>query len=138
MNDQLFPGGAITPPSIEQARLELARRSQATHQHRVKVFGTSIARAAPWDILLVLYVNYERTHINVSSIFTYINAPHTTGLRWLISLEKKGFVVRHSHPTDRRVNFVTLSPAGKRTLDQYFDALLSVNNAAPTRLRSAK
>ena len=127
MNQQSFVGGDSSSSVGDHSRTFFAERSRAARRHRVTVFGQSIAREVPWDILLVLYVNYQRAHLNVSSIFADI-APHTTVLRWLSHLEKEGYVIRYPHPTDARVSYVTLSPAGKSTLDLYFDSALSAND----------
>lgn len=116
--------------AIDEARTEFVRRSRAARQHRIKVFGTAIAREVPWDILLVLYMNHEQTKVSVSSIHADVIAPQTTVLRWLNHLESEGFVERWPNPTDQRISFIGLSTAGKCTLDLYFDTVLAAHYTA--------
>jgi hypothetical protein len=111
--------------SIDEARLQFVRRLRTARGHRVNVFGAVVARELPWDILLVLYSNYERSKVNVSSISVDVGAPATTVLRWLHRLEVKGFIERSPSPIDQRVVYVALSSAGKSTLDLYFDSILA-------------
>lgn len=121
---------ATASAAIEESRLEFVRRTRAEREHRIEIFGPVIARELPWDILLVLYVNHEQIRVNVSSIHADVGAAPTTVLRWLDRLEAKGFIERWPSSTDQRVTYISLSPAGKCTLDLYFDAILAATSNA--------
>lgn len=112
--------------TIDEVRMEFVRRLRAARQHRINLFGPLVARDLPWDILLVLYTNYKRIKVNVSSISVDVGAPSTTVLRWLRRLEDKGFIERSASSTDLRVSYIGLSSAGKCTLDLYFDSVLTM------------
>ena len=128
MNDQSFGGDPIALRSTERARKTLAWRARAARQLRVDTFGPLIARELPWNLLLLLYVHEGQVRLNVTSIHTEVGAPMTTVLRWLSHLEEEGFINRVRHPNDGRIAYISLSSAGKGTLDFYFDAALSMGN----------
>ena len=124
-NEPIDRAQAFDLVSIDEARLQFVRRLRMARAHRINVFGPTIAHDLPWDILLVLYSNYERTKVNVSSISVDVGAPPTTVLRWLDRLEEKRYIERSPNPTDQRVSYVGLTWAGKNTLDLYFDSILA-------------
>ena len=130
MNNQRFGGLSAIPLQIgDRIRLEIARKSRAARKHRAQVFGPGISRELPWDILLVLYTNHD-ARLTITSVQTDVGAPMTTVLRWLQILEDKEYIVRHRHPSDRRIVYVELSAEGRQTLDHYFEAIRAVDSAA--------
>jgi DNA-binding transcriptional ArsR family regulator len=130
VNNQRFGGHSGSPLQIDdRVRLEIARRLRTSRQHRAQVFGPDISRDLPWDILLVLYTN-DQARLTVTSVQAEVGAPQTTVLRWLRTLEDKGYMTRHRHPTDRRIFYLELSTEGRQTLDHYFAAIHSVERAA--------
>jgi DNA-binding MarR family transcriptional regulator len=74
-----------------------------------------------WDILLALYAaKIGQRKLSVTSACAAAGVPQTTALRWLTSLENKGFVIRSADPLDGRRFFVELSSSSKSSLDAYF------------------
>lgn len=66
-----------------------------------------------WDMMLDLFIaSQKRQRVNVSSACLAGVAPHATSLRWLGSLERRGFVIRDPDPSDRRRVYVRLSGRG--------------------------
>lgn len=110
-----------------ELRVDCARRLKATRQRRVDILGSKISRDVPWSILLVLYTSHEQVNLKISAIHAEIDAPITTVLRWLMLLSDEGFITRRPHPTDGRIYYISLTPAGKSTLDFYFDSILLSN-----------
>lgn len=125
----LLFGAAGSADFDNETRVELARRSRAARRHRENFVGLAVARDLPWEILMVLYATGTGRPLKVTSIQVDVNAPLTTVLRWLQTLEQKGFIERRRHPHDRRVAFVALSEEGKLKLDSYFDAVVSIGSA---------
>ena len=115
----------------DRNRVELAQRSRTMRQYRTRFFGPRIARDLPWDILLALYVAESRSPVTATSLHAEIDAPWSSILRWLRTLEAKDLVVREMHPSDRRIAYLALSEPARLSLDQYFDAAAGVGAVIP-------
>ena len=51
----------------------------------------------------------------------FVDAPHTTALRWIGYLEGEGFIEKVPHPNDRRTVFVRLLDRARDRLDQWLE-----------------
>jgi DNA-binding MarR family transcriptional regulator len=78
-----------------------------------------------WDILLALYTREDQLHPTVASLAAVICAPETSTARWLDYLEGQRFIVRESHPTDRRSVIARLTENGRVALEGYFSEVLT-------------
>jgi DNA-binding MarR family transcriptional regulator len=77
-----------------------------------------------WDILLTLYTQDEQIDPTVTSLAAVISAPQSSTIRWLDYLEGQRFIVRESHPTDRRSAIARLTNDGRRALEGYLSEVL--------------
>ena len=124
----MFGGLSETPTSRAGLdRVNLVDRLRASRRRRAEIFGATIARDLPWDILLVLYASEDRNRPTITSVQADVDAPLTTVLRWVKVLEEQNYVVRVRHPHDRRIAYITLSAEGKAALDEYFDAVSTLS-----------
>lgn len=116
---------AVPVPYQAKNHLALARSAYALRRKREAIFGNPDLFGEPaWDILLDLYIaNGEGKTVSVSSACIGSAAPATTGLRWLSVLADEGLVVRENDATDHRRVLVRLTPAGRATMDRFFDAV---------------
>jgi DNA-binding MarR family transcriptional regulator len=77
-----------------------------------------------WEILLALYIVEEgEARLSMSRLAEWIEAPLSTVVRWIKSLEEEALVERIDHPTDRRTTFLKLKDEGRRALDAYLGLL---------------
>jgi len=77
-----------------------------------------------WLMTLELFVAGEEGRaISVSSLCLASGVPATTALRHIRSLESKGIFERSSHPSDRRISHVRLSPAARAQVARYLASL---------------
>lgn len=79
-----------------------------------------------WDILLELD-RAERggQKYAVSDVGIDSRIPLTTALRYLVTLEHDGMIVRELDPNDRRRTHVTLTARSRAAIDQSFNETLS-------------
>jgi len=91
-----------------------ARRMRDAHL-KCDLFGEPA-----WDILLDLYVQQSLgRQVNVTSSCIASNVPHTTALRYLSALEKRGFVERSASEADKRITYFSLTQMGLRRMGRY-------------------
>lgn len=100
------PGG--TPAHL----VELAAALHAERGQRPWSLESSLLGEPAWDLLLALYVAHGRGYsMKVTDACEEARVPPTTSLRWLEVLNKEGYITRHKHPTDMRIQLVRLSDA---------------------------
>jgi len=69
--------------------------------------------SAQWNILLDLFISAsEHRAVPTGDACLASNAPHSTGLRHVISLMENGYVTRMADPDDARRTLVGLTPEG--------------------------
>lgn len=75
-----------------------------------------------WDILLELD-RAERggRKYAVSDVGIDSRIPHTTALRYLVTLESDGMILREQDPNDRRRTYVKLTAKSRTAIDQSFN-----------------
>lgn len=73
-----------------------------------------------WDILIDMYINTSKNKcVSVTSSCIASGAPMTTALRWLKTLEKRGYIFREGDDTDGRRSFIKLTYKGYDKINKY-------------------
>ena len=69
----------------------------------------------------------QGTQVKISDISDTLNLPRPGVSRVVKEMEEKGYLSKHTAPTDGRITYITLTPAGKqlsqRYNEQYFQQL---------------
>jgi len=103
-------------------RGEMVARAQQMlleRRRRIGTFGISMFGEPAWDMLLILYTDQEQRRFTITQLADEARVPPTTGLRWLMYLEKHNLVQRRQSPTDARASFVELTEKGSHSLETY-------------------
>src|SRR6185503_13969819 len=88
----------------------LAKEIVRSRRQREKIFGADLFGEPAWDILLELYAaGLGQQKLSVSGACYASAVPHTTGLRWVLKLEKDGWIRRVNDPFDGRRSWVELT-----------------------------
>jgi DNA-binding MarR family transcriptional regulator len=100
---------------LRDAELKLRRA-------RDKYFPDGYFSGSVWDILLELD-RAERggRKYAVSDVGIDSRIPHTTALRYLLTLESDGMLVREQDPNDRRRTYVMLTAKSRTAIEQSFN-----------------
>lgn len=109
----LFTGlTEITGRAADVPLADRARAVYAARRRRDAMLGaaTSFFHDPAWDILLDLFIQAEDQQIvSVSSACVGACVAHTTALRCLKAMERKGVVSFRRDPFDKRRHFVSLT-----------------------------
>ena len=93
-------------------------------RNRDRFFTADLFADPAWDILLELYLSeFSQQRVPTTSLCAAAAVPFTTALRWMKHLEKVGLICRHQDPTDGRRFFVSLTPDGRKRMDDYFSSV---------------
>jgi DNA-binding MarR family transcriptional regulator len=84
------------------------------------------------DQFVLLNLLAERDGVTQQELVSRASSDPNTIRAMLVLLEKRGFVIRTGHPTDRRALSVTLSPRGRRLQKR----LMAVTEPLRQRLRA--
>jgi len=104
---------------ISRARIVLNSRRVRTRFFHRDLFGEPA-----WEILLALYITEQSaSRLTTSRLAEWIEAPLSTVVRWIRTLEEESLVGRVDHPTDRRIVFIRLLEKGRKALDAYLGAI---------------
>jgi predicted transcriptional regulator len=88
---------------------------------RNKMISQDLFSDPCWDILMdVFSARLNDKNISVSAVATAGNMPHTTGLRYIDTLEKIGYIYRERDDWDGRRIFVKMSDDTFRMMKEYF------------------
>ena len=118
------PGQQASGANDRQALTAKARLILSRRLARQQYFHRDIFGEPAWEILLALYViEYSGARFTISKLAECINAPLSTVVRWVKTLEEQLLVCRVNHPTDRRIIFVRLLDKGRTALDDYVRAI---------------
>jgi len=91
---------------------------------REQYFQRDLFGEPAWEILLALYaIDDSGARFTISKLAECINAPLSTVVRWVKTLEEQSLVSRVDHPTDRRIIFVRLLDKGRKAMDDYLNAI---------------
>jgi len=114
------PTGATDRQSlISRARIVLNARRIRNRYFHPDLFGEPA-----WEILLAPYVAEESgARFTTGKLAEWIEAPLSTVVRWVRTLEEQSLVGRADHPTDRRIAFIRLLNKGRKALDAYLGAI---------------
>jgi DNA-binding MarR family transcriptional regulator len=115
------------PPDASVSGNQLLRCAKAIvhrRQRRFEFFPSAMLGEPGWDILLALYTREDQLDPTVASLAALICAPQTSTTRWLEYLEGQRFIVRESHPTDRRSVIARLTENGRGALERYLSEVL--------------
>lgn len=105
---------------LQLARLILWARGLLETQLNPELFANPAL-----NILLDLYVNRsEGRSVTTSAACTVSGVPTTTALRWINALAKRGMVVKHGMPSDKRFTFLELSEETAQSLDSLLGVIL--------------
>jgi DNA-binding MarR family transcriptional regulator len=107
------PGPACTEKVVRdilQARLE-----------RNSHFPAHLFSDPAWDMLLDLYAaELAQIRVSVTSLCIASNAPTSTALRWINTLENDGLIRRDHDPLDARRFFLSLTGTASQAFRNYF------------------
>jgi len=93
-----------------------------SREKRGSIFSRDIFSDPAWDILLVLFLAELRQHrMTPTQVARTTSTPITTTLRWMETLERKGWIHRRPDPFDRRRLFVELSAQGSAAMHAWLD-----------------
>jgi predicted transcriptional regulator len=88
---------------------------------RSKMISQDLFSDPCWDILMdVFSARLNDKNISVSAVATAGNMPHTTGLRYIDTLEKIGYIYRERDDWDGRRIFVKMTDDTFRMMKDYF------------------
>jgi len=97
---------------------------------RAKLFPEKLFAQPAWDMLLeLLECRLRRRRISVSSLYLTAHVPPATALRRIQEMEDLGLIARVCDPSDRRRQFVELTPRTLHQLQTFFrksDVLLGL------------
>jgi DNA-binding MarR family transcriptional regulator len=116
------------PPGASASRNQLMRCAKAIvhrRQRRSEFFPSAMFGEPAWDILLALYTGEDQFDPTVASLAAVTCAPQSSTTRWLDYLEGQRFIVRESHPTDRRSVIARLTENGRVALEGYLSEVLT-------------
>jgi len=106
--DQPCSDGSIK--GILQARLE-----------RNSFFPGDLFSDPAWDMLLDLYAaELSQVRVSVTSLCIASNAPTSTALRWISTLERENLIERRADPLDGRRFFLSLTAEAVERFERYF------------------
>lgn len=113
---------STTAVSGEPLLLAIAEEEFEVRLIRPALFGSMLQFGEPgWDILLDLYLaEANGRRLSSTSAGVVAGVRSTTIHRWLDILHDEGFIDRTPDNSDRRRNWIHLTPKGRDLLDTYF------------------
>lgn len=105
--------GTESPTSAKRQKdrcFAMAKAWVSADRARDRAFGADLFSDPAWTILLHLYIGQRSGQpCSVASLCVGSNLPQSTGLRWILALERTGMVIRNVDPLDRRRMLVSLT-----------------------------
>jgi hypothetical protein len=102
--------------SAEGISAVIRRRRQ-----RSRYFPQELLADPMWNMMLdLLRAEVLQHRVTVSDACQAAGVPATTALRWLKTMEQRGFVVRNPDPHDGRRVFVSLTPQASLAVRNWF------------------
>lgn len=96
---------------LTQEQTLLLRRLIKFRDARMKTFPDLNFSNPSWEAMIELYwASHLGLKTSVSALCAAINAPPTTALRHITTLEEKGIIVRGADPYDGRRKYLQLAP----------------------------
>jgi hypothetical protein len=88
----------------------LTKEILRSRRQRDKTFSADLFGEPAWDILLELFAaELSQKKLSITGACYASAVPHTTGLRWVLKLEKDGWIRRVNDPLDGRRSWLELS-----------------------------
>jgi DNA-binding MarR family transcriptional regulator len=116
------------PNSISEPMLH----SQVTNilrlrRQRNKLFGGDLFGEPAWDILLELYAAAGNGRkLSVSGACYASGVPVTTALRWILRLEKDGWIRRTEDPLDKRRSWLMLCDDTEKKMCEFLSMMAAI------------
>lgn len=106
----------------------------AARKARLKFFDADLFFDPAWAMLLDLYrSDLKGTTLSVSSLCLGSGVPSTTALRYVRTLEKRGFVERIADELDKRRIFVTMTDKARDAMNAYVQTVIQNESGAKPR-----
>jgi hypothetical protein len=115
------PGSCVSPAEAEAELVEAACRALRAEQARSELFGRDLFPNPGWAMLLHLFVSdAEGRPVTSAGICAAAGVSETVALRHLAVLVTAKLVRRQPQPGNPGTIYLTLAPAGKKRLCDYF------------------
>lgn len=113
------PALAVGDPTRKVSRV---LRILKLRQARQNIFGERLFGEPAWDMFLQLYASTLCGKKEcVSSLCLASGVPSTTALRWIMHLERGGWIERDADRFDRRRIFVKATAKALAAMDKFFE-----------------
>lgn len=104
-------------PFIDSDAAEFVSQFIRTRRKRKSLFSNSLFSDPAWDILLVLFLADLRSEqMAITDVARATAIPLATTIRWIETLEQKGWALRLPDRVDRRRVFARLSKKGSEAM----------------------
>lgn len=91
--------------------IQFARRIHRSRMRAHEIMGPGVVRDPRWEMLLELFIaHHEQRRVSVSALCHAANAPATTSLRHIETLEQLGFTRRIDDALDARRSWIEPTP----------------------------
>ena len=116
-NDDVSAGPCADQPCSDAG----IRRILQARLERSSYFPGDLFSDPAWDMLLDLYAaELSQVRVSVTSLCIASNAPTSTALRWISTLERENLIERRADPLDGRRFFLSLTAEAVKTFERYF------------------
>jgi DNA-binding MarR family transcriptional regulator len=126
LRDRLWnSAGTREPETIDEAALSrLVKKILRLRRRRENAFGNDLFGEPAWDMLLEMYAAEQAQHkLSVSGTCYASAVPPSTALRWIVRLEKEGWVRRIKDPADGRRSWVVLTDRASQVMRDYLSEM---------------
>ena len=97
-----------------------ARQIQLARAVRSKHISPEILGEPAWDMLLELFCQFATGKpISTKSLSYVSGSPASTALRYILELEKIGYIRKDACETDKRVSLISLTPKGAIAMGRF-------------------
>jgi DNA-binding MarR family transcriptional regulator len=87
---------------------------------RNRLLGADLFGEPAWEILLELFAaNWSGERLSVSGACYVSGVPSSTALRWIVRLERDGWIERVDDPLDRRRSWLRLTDGAEKRLREF-------------------
>lgn len=106
--------------------LQMVEALIRSRRQRLEFFEKDLFFDPAWSIMLDLFrAELKEQRISVSSVCYGSGVPETTALRYVRTLEERGYIDRVQDTSDKRRVFLKLTPVASAKLLGYFDKMRS-------------
>ncbi|WP_181443404.1 winged helix DNA-binding protein [Porphyrobacter sp. YT40] len=145
--NDVFDGGIARPSSgwkladfgaehDRQEALAVVESIMAARKARLKFFDDDLFFDPTWAMLLDLYrSDLKGTTLSVSSLCIGSGVPSTTALRYIRTLEERGYIRRAADELDKRRIFVMMTDKARDAMNAYVETVIRQGSEARPRKR---